>query len=96
MYNIRMEDAVEWSDQKNAELKQRYGLGFESILVALSEGGLLDERKHTNVERYGHQRQLIVQIDDYAWVVPYVFDGKIKFFKTLFPSRVETERCLGK
>jgi hypothetical protein len=91
-----MNDVIEWNATKNLELKQRYGFGFEQVLVALSEGYLLDERQHQNLERYGHQRQLIVQINGYVWVVPYVIAGDIKFFKMLFPSRVETKRYLGK
>ncbi len=51
----------------NAELMDRYGFGFERVLVALAEGALLDERSHPNAKRYGHQRQLVVKIDGYAW-----------------------------
>ena len=54
---------IEWSPSKNEELKERYGVGFERVLVALTEGALLDSRTHPNVERYGHQHQLIVEID---------------------------------
>ena len=90
-----MEPSIKWSQDKNAELKQRHGFGFERVLVALSEGGLLDERAHPNNERYAHQRQLVVAIDGYAWVVPFVTDGETIFFKTLFPSRKATRDYLG-
>jgi hypothetical protein len=66
------------------------------VLIALSEGGLLDERSYQNLERHSHQYQLIVKINDYAWVVPFVVDGDVGFFTTLFPSRSETKRYLGK
>ena len=39
---------IVWSDAKNAELKQRYGFGFERVVVALGEDGLIDERAHPN------------------------------------------------
>lgn len=85
----------DWGPTKNAELRARHGFGFERVLVALADGMLLDERTHPNKERYGHQRQLVVLIDDYAWVVPFVSDGERVFLKTLFPSRQATREYLG-
>lgn len=70
-------------------------IGFERVLVALAGGELLDERRHPNVELYGHQRQLVVAIESYAWVVPYVTDGRTIFLKTMFPSRKATDEYLG-
>lgn len=85
---------IEWNDEKNTELKGRFGFGFERILVALSEGALLDNRVHPNTDQYGHQRQLIVEIDAYAWIVPFVESGDAVFLKTMFPSRKATRRYL--
>jgi uncharacterized DUF497 family protein len=84
----------DWNPIKNAELKERHGFGFERILVALSEGALLDNRTHPNSDRYGHQRQFIVEIDSYAWIVPFVQAGEIIFLKTMFPSRKATKKYL--
>jgi uncharacterized DUF497 family protein len=89
-----MESLIEWSLEKNAELKERHGFGFERVLVALSEGQLLDNRTHPNTERYGHQRQLVVEIEAYAWIVPFVQHGETIFLKTMFPSRKATKRYL--
>jgi hypothetical protein len=86
---------IEWNAEKNAELKSRYGLGFERIMVALAADSLLDERAHPNVEKYGHQRQLVVEIEGYAWIVPFVPDGNRIFLKTMFPSRKATKEYLG-
>jgi uncharacterized DUF497 family protein len=85
----------DWSPTKNAELKERHGFGFERVLVALADGALLDERAHPNEERYAHQLQLVVLIDEYVWVVPFVTDGKRMFLKTFFPSRQATRDYLG-
>ena len=90
-----MDADILWSDEKNQQLKARFGFGFEKILVALSDGGFIDERAHPNSQTYGHQRQLIVKIDDYIWVVPFVSDGEIRFLKTFFPSRDATRHYLG-
>jgi uncharacterized DUF497 family protein len=86
----------DWSPTKNAELNERHGFGFERILVALADGGLLDNRTHPNSDRYGHQRQLIIEIDSYAWVVPFVLSGNEMFLKTMFPSRKATRKYLEK
>ena len=90
-----MEPSIEWSLEKNAELKERHGFGFERVMVVISEGGLLDERAHPNEEKYAHQRQFVVAIDGYAWVVPFVTNGETIFFKTIFPSRRATRDYLG-
>jgi hypothetical protein len=90
-----MTPAIDWSAEKNAELHARFGFGFERVLVALADGDLLDERSHPNVAKYGHQHQLVVEIDRYAWIVPFVTDGEQVFLKTLFPSRKATKEYLG-
>lgn len=89
-----MEPVARWSPEKNAELKNRHGFGFERVLVALTEGRLLDNRTHPNLEQYGHQRQLIVEIEGYAWVVPFVQVDDVILLKTMFPSRKATKRYL--
>jgi uncharacterized DUF497 family protein len=90
-----MDVDIQWNAEKNVELKQRHGFGFERVLVALADGALLDERKHPNDGKYAHQRQLVVAIDGYAWIVPFVNTDAIVFFKTLFPSRKATRDYLG-
>ncbi|MGE0502982.1 MAG: toxin [Rhizobiaceae bacterium] len=85
----------DWSPRKNAELNERHGIGFERLLVALSDGQLLDERVHPNRQRYAHQRQLVVNIDDYAWIVCFVSYGTTAFLKTMYPSRKATRDYLG-
>jgi hypothetical protein len=78
---------IDWSPTKNVILKGRYGIGFERVVAALEAGAVIAERAHPNPERYGHQRQIIVDIDGYAWVVSFVTDGETIFFKTMYPSR---------
>ena len=84
---------IEWSDEKNAALKDQYGFGFERVVVALSEGALLENRVHPNTEQYGHQHQLIVDVDAYAWIVCFA-ETERSFLKTMFPSRKATKRYL--
>lgn len=90
-----MDSSFVWNDEKNEELKTRHGFGFERIVVAIQNGALLADRTHPNSERYGHQRQLIVEVERYAWIVPFIRDGDKFFLKTMFPSRKATRRYLG-
>ena len=83
-----------WNEEKNVLLCKKYNFGFERIVIELSEGGLLDDRRHPNTERYGHQRQLIVNIENYIYVVPYVINENEVFLKTFFPSHKATKKYL--
>ena len=79
-----------WAVEKNALLQQERGLSFEQITVAVESGGLLDIVAHPNAERYPRQRIMVVVIDDYAYLVPYVEEEDHLFLKTIIPSRKAT------
>jgi len=78
---------LDWNSEKNKQLKQERGLCFEDVEVALSTGGFIDDQPHPNQERYPNQRLLMVLINDYPCVVPYVRDNHKLFLKTIYPSR---------
>lgn len=84
----------EWNEEKDAVLRDRYGIGFEECVTAVRSGLLIADLKHPNRMRYPNQRLLILKINDYAWDVPYVRDGNTLFLKTLFPNRKHTARYL--
>jgi hypothetical protein len=79
-----------WNPAKDRELPERYGIGFEAVAVALKNRRLLANAPHFNVDIYPHQKMLVIEIDDYARVVPYVQDRGIAFLKTTYPSREYT------
>jgi hypothetical protein len=55
---------------------------------------LLDILEHPNQERYPNQRIFVVNIDDYAHLVPFV-EGEVEvFLKTIIPSRRATDTYL--
>jgi len=51
------------------------------------EDKLLAIEAHPNKEQYPHQRILIVNIQGYIHIVPFVEDKQGIFLKTVFPSR---------
>jgi hypothetical protein len=59
--------------------------------VAIEEGRILDNLESATRP---NQRVFILEIDDYAFVVPYVFDEDTVFLKTMFPTRKYTAHYL--
>ena len=78
---------LDWSREKNQQLERERGLCFEDVEVALSTGGFVDDQPHPDQDRYPNQRLLIVLINEYPCVVPYVRDDEKLFLKTIYPSR---------
>jgi len=73
----------DWNADKNLQLILQRGISFEDVLFALQSDNLLDDGPHPNADKYPHQRMMIVEIDDYAWLVPYVDSGDRIFLKTI-------------
>lgn len=84
-----------WSPQKNETLRAERGVSFESIVVAIEAGGLLDILAHPNQAKYPRQRVLVVAFDNYAYLVPFVEEADYFFLKTAIPSRKATRDYLN-
>lgn len=84
----------DWSDAKNDWLRQERGITFEDVVFHLAHGGLLDTIEHPNPQQYRGQRILIVNVEGYAWLVPFVEDDAVIFLKTIIPSRKMTKLYL--
>ena len=84
-----------WDPKKNELLKQKRGIGFEDIVVAILEKRILDIVQHPQEER-SSQKYLIVEIYGYAYVVPFVETEEERVFRTIFPSRKYTKIYLRK
>lgn len=86
---------LDWSNEKNRWLIEVRGVSFEDVIYHLSRGGLLDILKHPNQERYSGQKVMVVNIEGYACLVPFVEDEEAIFLKTVIPSRKMTRKYLG-
>jgi uncharacterized DUF497 family protein len=84
----------DWDESKNVWLQKARGISFEEVELAINRGGLLDEVKHYNHDKYSNQKILIVEFNDYAYLVPFVDSGDTYFLKTIFPSRKATKKYL--
>lgn len=83
-----------WNADNNRLLMERRGVSFEQVLFAIQNGDLVDDGPHPNREKHPSQRLFIVNMDDYAWLVPYVENDDEIFLKTVIPSRKATRRYL--
>ncbi len=86
---------IDWDEEKNLKLKLERGIGFEDVVIAINEDRILDILEHPNRDRYPSQRLLIVEMNGYAYVVPFEErEGVIRLI-TIFPSRKMTKKYLG-
>jgi uncharacterized DUF497 family protein len=83
----------DWNDEKNEFLKKTRNICFEDIVIAIENGNLLDVLDNPSVQ-YKNQIVLVVNFEDYAYVVPAVKTKDEYFLKTIFPSRKFTNKYL--
>ena len=86
----------DWNEEKNNQLKKERNISFETIVLKIEDGCILDVLEHTNKEKYKNQILIIINIDEYAYVVPAVKEKEYWFLKTIFPSRKYTDLYLPK
>ena len=80
---------------KNALLMAERGLCFEAVVAAVEADGLLDVLEHPNQSRYPGQRVLVVCLNAYVHLVPFVETDSGLFLKTIIPSRKATRQYLA-
>ena len=83
-----------WSSDKSESLRAERGLTFEAVVVAIESGGLLDILRHPNPAKYPRQRILVVELNGYVHLVPFVEEKDHFFLKTIIPSRKATRDYL--
>jgi len=67
---------------------------LRKLFTNIEHGYLLDIIENPNQEKYKGQKMFIVDIDNYAYLVPFVETEKEVFLKTIIPSRKATKRYL--
>jgi uncharacterized DUF497 family protein len=83
-----------WNEEKNALLKDERQISFEDVVFYIEQGFLLDVLEHPNQKKYKGQKIFVLQIDDYAYLVPFIEDDNEVFLKTIIPSRKATKKYL--
>ncbi len=82
----------DWDEAKNVKLIQERGVSFEMCLALIERGKILDIIE--NKTPYEHQRIYVLEIEEYAYYVPFVEDEDKFLLKTIIPSRKATKKYL--
>jgi len=83
---------IVWNSEKATSLVNntlRGNVGFEACMVALQTGKLLDVAPNPS-SNHPSQKMFILNINNYAYCVPFVETETEIFLKTVFPSRKYT------
>ncbi len=84
----------DWDIVKNKELELERDITFEEVLDAIDQDKILDTIEHPNKKKYPNQKVYIIEIDNYAYRVPFVEDDEKFFLKTIIPSRKDTKKYI--
>ena len=87
--------SINWNTEKSVALKSYRGICFEDVVFFIERGDILDDYLHTNQKDYPGQRIMVINIANYAYLIPYVENDEELFLKTIIPSRKATQRYLG-
>lgn len=83
-----------WDASKNERLKADRGISFEELVYHIARGDIVDVLENPNQRRYAGQRVFVVNVQGYAYLVPFVESDTDVFLKTIIPSRKATRRYL--
>jgi hypothetical protein len=86
---------LNWNREKSLSLNASRKIGFEDVVFFIERGEILDDYAHPNQKDYPGQRIMVIAIDNYAYLVPYVENKEELFLKTIIPSRKTTQKYLG-
>lgn len=83
-----------WNSEKDGLLIKERGISFERVVYLIERDGLLDVIQHPNRSRYPNQRMFVVNVENYAYLVPFIENEVEVFLKTIIPSRKATRKYL--
>ena len=84
---------LNWDTEKNKILKHERGISFEEIAYLIESGQILGIEENPGRP---NQKIYILEIDHYAFIVPFIEKDDEIFLKTAFPSRKYTKRYVLK
>ncbi len=80
---------MNWNSEKNVILKSERGISFEEIVCLIESGQILGIEENPGRP---NQKMYVLEIENYAVIVPFVEKDNEIFLKTAFPSRKYTKR----
>ena len=93
-YNLGMK--FFWNEDKNDLLKQNRNISFEQIVLSMENEQVVDVMEHPNQEKYKGQIYILVERNNYIYVVPASISdsGEECYLKTIFSSRKYTDKYI--
>ena len=76
-----------FDSKKNEVLMAKRGVTFPMVIEAIAEKGILADFANPNQDKYPGQRVMVVELEGYAYCVPYAIEGDSWRLKTIYPSR---------
>ncbi len=73
--------------EKNKKLLKTRNISFEQIIEAILGDKILLDTSHPNKEKYPNQRLMVVELNNYTYVVPYLMNENEVILKTIYPDR---------
>ena len=83
----------EWDKDKSRSLTAGRGISFEVIVSQIEQGCIL--AIVSGQGKYSHQKQYILAVNHYVYIVPFVENEERIFLKTIIPSRKLTKQYLS-
>ena len=85
-----------WKEEKNDLLKRSRNISFEQIVLAIENKQVVDVIEHPNQEKYKGQIFIMVEQNDYIYVVPASISDTEEecYLKTIYPSRKYTNKFI--
>ena len=88
-----MNKTFEWDREKNQKLFRERGISFDAIVACIEAGNVVAVAPGRG--KFKHQKQIIVAMNQYMYIVPFVEEKERIFLKTIIPSRTLTKKYLA-
>jgi len=83
-----------WDPAKNEQLKKERDVSFELVILCIEDDRILDVLEHSNPEKYIEQKIYVLEMNNYAYLVPFEDRGEERILRTMIPSRKFTNKYL--
>ena len=64
--------SINWNTEKSVALKSSRGICIEDVVFFIERGDMLNDYLHPNQKDYPGQRIMVINIANYAYLIPYV------------------------
>lgn len=87
---------IRWNSDKDRWLLKERGIGFEDVVLAISENRVITVLDNPRNTLYKNQKIFLIVVRNYVYVVPFVENDNGIFLKTIFAHRKFTKIYIKK